>query len=209
MLPESKNNWSRPGPAGYKVKWLNLDRATLIKLSLLAGLGLVLLVTGRLIKSPATRPAPAESGGESYPTGTAVPVTGAGYQKNLEAQLAATLSQIAGAGQVIVQVSLEGGGSVSYATNSQQEVRSTEEKDPAGTTRTSQETRNEAQVVMARAGGEERPVVAGETLPAVRGVLVVASGARDPGVKEQLAQAVQVLLGLPAHKVMVLEKEGA
>lgn len=206
-MQDKRDDWDWPAAWGKNMKWVNIDRSTLIKLGLLAGLGVLLLVMGHLVKPSPAEKAPAEGGREAHPAGTAVPVTGSSYQADLEAQLAATLAQIKGAGEVVVQVSLEGGSSISYATNSQQEVRTSEEKDPTGITRTSQETRNEAQVVMAREGGSERPVVAGETLPAVRGVLVVASGARDPTTKERLAQAVQVLLGLPAHKVMVLERE--
>lgn len=206
-MQDKRDDWDWPAAWGKNMKWVNIDRSTLIKLGLLAGLGVLLLVMGHLVKPSPAEKAPAEGGREAHPAGTAVPVTGSSYQADLEAQLAATLAQIKGAGEVVVQVSLEGGSSISYATNSQQEVRTSEEKDPTGITRTSQETRNEAQVVMAREGGSERPVVAGETLPAVRGVLVVASGARDPSTKERLAQAVQVLLGLPAHKVMVLERE--
>lgn len=208
-MNDPHNDWKWPGSTSVKVRWLNLDRKTLLKLGLLAGLGVVLLITGHLVRVPVTGPLPGQSGNEGRPTGAAVPVTAPSYQKDLEAQLAATLTQVQGAGEVVVQVSLEGGGSVSYATNLQQENRTTEEKDGNGLTRSSQETRNEAQVVMAREGGTERPVVAGQTPPSVRGVLVIASGARDPAVKERLAQAVQVLLGLPAHKVMVLEREGA
>ncbi|MDK2855771.1 MAG: stage sporulation protein [Bacillota bacterium] len=206
-MRDKRDDWDWPGAWGKRLKWVNIDRNTMIKLGLLAGLGVLLLVVGNLMKPSPNGKAPAEGGREAHPTGTAVPVTGNSYQMNLEAQLANTLAQIKGAGEVVVQVSLEGGSSISYATNSQQEVRTSEEKDPTGSTRTSQETRSEAQVVMAREGGSERPVVAGETLPVVRGVLVVATGARDPSTKERLAQAVQVLLGLPAHKVMVLERE--
>lgn len=206
-MHDKRDDWAWSGVWGKKTKWVNIDRITLIKLGFLAGLGILLLMVGNLIKLSPAEKGPADIGREVHPSGTAVPVVGNNYQMALETQLASTLAQIKGAGEVVVQVSLEGGSSISYATNSQQEVRTSEEKDPTGVTRTSQETRNEAQVVMAREGGSERPVIAGETLPVVRGVLVVATGAQDPSIKERLAQAVQVLLGLPAHKVMVLERE--
>jgi stage III sporulation protein AG len=41
-------------------------------------------------------------------------------------------------------------------------------------------------------------------LPPLAGVVVVASGANDSRVKALLSQAVQVLYGVPAHRVIVL-----
>ncbi|HHT70076.1 MAG: hypothetical protein WAO22_04210 [bacterium] len=188
-------------------QWLKIDRYTLVKLGLLAGLGLILLIAGQLVKGPAQdRPSSSPSPGSTVASASKQ-IGSVSYQETLELQLANTLSQVRGAGQVLVHLSLEGGNRVTYATNRQEEVRSTEEKAPAGSTvRVSEEKRTEAQLVMAREGNAEYPVVVDEFLPTVRGVLVIAEGAKNPFIKEELSQAVQVVLGLPAHKVKVLER---
>ncbi|MGI6129926.1 MAG: hypothetical protein ACOYEO_07540 [bacterium] len=194
-----KNSW----------RWLNVDRQTLIKLGLLACLGVVLIVAGQLAKGTASVKTPENISPIDMSTAPApIPEQTTSYQQLLEQQLAATLSQIQGVGQVLVQLSLEGGSQHSYATNSQEEVRIVEETAPSGTLRVSEEKRIDAQLVMAREGSSERPVVVDEKFPSVRGVLIVAKGAADPTTKEELSQAVQVLLGLPAHKVKVMEREG-
>ncbi|HKM40012.1 MAG TPA: hypothetical protein VJ036_07080 [bacterium] len=189
-------------------RWLKMDRHTLVKLGLLAGLGIILLVVGRLgkiqssdITSPATPPS-------SSATANFDQAGLLSYQGIMEQQIENTLSQVSGAGQVLVQLSLEGGNRITLATNRQEEIRNTEEKEPAGSViRANEEKRTEAQLVMARQGSVEHPVVVDEFLPQVRGVLVVAEGAKTPHVKEELSQAMQVLLALPAHKVKVLERE--
>ncbi|NLG86165.1 MAG: hypothetical protein GX489_02995 [Firmicutes bacterium] len=209
MFEENKELYKGKPSGRANWRWLNIDRQTLVKLGLLACLGIVLIVVGQLVKSPA----PAKYPSDLAPITTAVVDTPVlegpfSYQQLLEQQLATTLSQIQGAGQVVVQLSLEGGNRVSYATNQQEEVRTTEEKASAETVRVSEEKRSEIQLVMAREGGSERPIVVDENLPTVRGIVVIAQGAADPTTKEELSQAVQVLLGLPAHKVKVLEREG-
>ncbi|NMA54649.1 MAG: hypothetical protein GX952_01795 [Firmicutes bacterium] len=194
----SKMQSSKLGLPGLK-----MDRYTLVKLGLLAGLGIILLVVGQMGKrSPTANPIP-----DFGAAGSPKPVGAVSYQEALEQQLAHSLSQVSGAGQVLVQLSLEGGNRVTYATNKQEEIRSTEEKATAdGAVRASEERRSETQLVMAREGSTEYPIVVDEFMPVVRGVLVVAEGAKNPFIKEELSQAVQVLLALPAHKVKVLER---
>ena len=43
-----------------------------------------------------------------------------------------------------------------------------------------------------------------EQAPRLAGVLVAAPGSADSGVKRELARATQTLLGVPAHRVMVV-----
>lgn len=188
--------------------WLNMDRYTLVKLGLLAILGIILLVVGQLAKSPASSvEAPSVPALTPKVAASVRNMPSQSYQEELEQRLATTLSQIRGAGQVLVQLSLEGGNRVVYATNQQEELRHIEEQAPAGTVRVNEEKRTEAQLVMARDGNTELPIVVDETLPTIQGVLVIADGASSPLIKEELSHAVQVLLGLPAHKVKVLEGE--
>jgi stage III sporulation protein AG len=102
--------------------------------------------------------------------------------------------------------------SITYRSGPRQDVvqdvsrtsRRTEEKDGGGTVRVTEEKQESVQAVMARPGGQDQPVVSRQEAPEIAGVLVVASGARDPRVCEMLARSVQTLLGLPAHRVQVV-----
>ena len=55
--------------------------------------------------------------------------------------------------------------------------------------------------------GISQPVVIMEERPKAVGVIVVAEGADNLAVREQVANAIQVLLDIPAHKVTVLPME--
>lgn len=118
--------------------------------------------------------------------------------------LEGVLCRIAGAGEVTVSITYRSGPRQDVLQDVTRTARRTEEKDPGGTVRVTQEEQEEVQAVMARPEGQDRPVISRQEAPEIAGVLVVASGAGDPAVREMLARAVQTLLGLPPHRVQVV-----
>lgn len=44
-------------------------------------------------------------------------------------------------------------------------------------------------------------------MPEIRGVIVVADGAKDPRLRYELSSAVQTALGIPAYKVKVISSK--
>ena len=127
-------------------------------------------------------------------------------EKDIAGQVSQILSQVQGAGQVMVTVSLESGPEQSYARNATTVKSSVEEKDTSGGARMTTETNEKTEVVFAQGQGEA--LVTKEMGPQIKGVLVVAEGAKDTQIKAQLSRAVQTMLNMPAHRVMVLPKEG-
>ena len=125
-------------------------------------------------------------------------------EKGIAAQISQILSQVQGAGQVMVTVSLEAGPEQSYARDASTVRSNVEEKDAGGGTRVTMETNEKSAVVFAEKQGAA--LVVKELGPRVQGVLVVAEGAKDPEIKAQLSRAVQTMMNLPAHKVLVLPK---
>ncbi|MEW6242733.1 MAG: stage III sporulation protein AH [Bacillota bacterium] len=168
---------------------------------LLAALALVLFIIGSVLSSAKRSP-------ETAPVIEAVNTSARGYERALAQELERMLSLVDGAGRVSCSVTLEGGVRTETAGNSSVTSRRTEEQDAQGGVRTITEETESVQVVMARSAGGEHPVIVWETAPKIAGVLVVADGASDSTIKAQLAQAVQTLLGLPAHKVIVLPRKG-
>ncbi|MGO0123003.1 hypothetical protein [Desulfothermobacter acidiphilus] len=124
----------------------------------------------------------------------------------LAARLARLLSQVEGAGKVEVTVRLSGSTKVDYATSQVASRRVTEEKDKGGGSRVVTEDNNNGQIVVLRGGQREEAVVQSEEAPRPLGVVVVADGASDPQVKERLFRAVQVALGIEAHRITVLSR---
>ena len=122
----------------------------------------------------------------------------------LTQELKIILSQIEGAGEVEVSITLASDGEKSYASNSVDEKREIEESNPQGTVQETVETKR----------SRDLAVTSGDALlienkfPQVIGVLVVAEGAKYPVVKERLTAATATLLDIPSHKVSVMPGQG-
>lgn len=130
-------------------------------------------------------------------------------EKSLETDLEDILSKIEGVGQIKVRVILASGKQYEYAYNQNVEKRVTEEKDQQGGTRITTETKDGQQMIIVRdtQSNSERPVILKELRPPVKGVIVVAEGAKDSLVKSNLLQAVHTVLGIPVYKVTVMPME--
>jgi stage III sporulation protein AG len=126
------------------------------------------------------------------------------YEDVLEAKLSNILSQLKGAGSVVVNITLENGSIQQHAKNITRESKTIQEKDPAGGIRTTTENKESEQILVNRENGTEHPVIVQEIKPSIKGVLVIAEGAYDSTVKANLTKAVETCLGVPSYKVTVL-----
>lgn len=133
---------------------------------------------------PESAPAPAQSAQDLI-----------GYEDRVAQQVQSALSAIQGAGKVRVALNLQGGPSYLYAFD---QTTSRQQTGTAGQGTTTTQTQ------LATAGSGQSPVLTQEMAPKVIGALVVATGARDPLVRQELVQAAQALLGLPAYAIEVL-----
>lgn len=178
-------------------------------LLIMAMVGIFLIVFANTMGS-GSKEAVAVSGGDS-----AGPLNGAdgGWPTGLEReevglarQLERILSQIEGAGEVMVSVKMASGPRYEYATNLNTVTR--QGGGGGGEGQSVKEDNQEHQVVLAQAsGGGQQPVVVQEKPPEVQGVLVVAEGGNDPWVRWRISRAVQTLLGVSADQVEVLSRE--
>lgn len=118
----------------------------------------------------------------------------------LEQRLKSMLSRVQGAGEVEVMVNYAASAELSVAFNTQ-----TQEEDSAQDGQGSSASRNvDSAVATVQQQGTEQPVVLREDAARIAGVLVVAAGASDPGVRMRLTDAVCTLLDVPASDVEVL-----
>ncbi len=121
------------------------------------------------------------------------------YKTNTERSLEKILSSVHGVGSVSVMITLFDEGETLYAKDESAENR-TESDDR-------QSTGEHTFVLKNDAGGGESPIVVRKSTPSVSGVLVVASGAKDPLIKEEIVSAVRAVLGVKAHRIEVLQKK--
>lgn len=126
------------------------------------------------------------------------------YEEILEAKLSNILSQVRGAGAVSVNVMLESSSTQEHAKNLVKETKTIQEKDTAGGSRTTTETKENQQILVGKENGTDKPVMVREIKPPIKGVLVIAEGAYDSNVKANLTKAVEAGLGIPSYKITVL-----
>ncbi|AGB40513.1 hypothetical protein Halha_0539 [Halobacteroides halobius DSM 5150] len=129
------------------------------------------------------------------------------FKEKIENQLQETLSLIAGVGKVKVNLTLDTSSEYIYIRNNIHSKEEVVETDNNGGQRKTLQTENEDKVVVVNQGGSEEPVIKKKIKPKIRGVLVVAEGAKNSYVRAKLIRAVEVGLGIPSHKIAVLPKE--
>ncbi len=118
----------------------------------------------------------------------------------LAGELARTLERIEGVGRVQVKVNLKSRSRKIWERQVRESKRTSHEQNTVNT-----EDSIDNELVFAKdRNGYDQPVLKEELAPIVEGVIVVAEGARDVRIKGILIDAVTTLLGIPAHRVMVI-----
>lgn len=122
---------------------------------------------------------------------------------DLESKLETILAKIEGAGEVDAMITYESSEQIEPAFNSNATKEETTEKDSQGGERTvTTSSENKTMIT----SGENNPIVIKTSEPKIKGVLVVASGAHDPEVKQKLYNAVQTALQVSGHQVLIESK---
>ena len=127
-------------------------------------------------------------------------------QLDLNGQMENILSSIEGAGAVRVMITYESGTEIVPATSENTETTTTNDESD-GSSKTSETVRKETDIVTVQDQSDSSALVLKEKMPEVKGVLVIAEGAGDIGVKMDLLRAVQTLLNISADKVDVFEMQ--
>ncbi|NMB23991.1 MAG: hypothetical protein GX986_00490 [Firmicutes bacterium] len=131
------------------------------------------------------------------------------FEEDIENGLAKMLSQIEGVGTVQVMVSVITGSRLEVARDINGDKTTTTETDKQGGQRHVVAERFNEKVVIVREGqgSADKPIVLSEYRPVIGGVLVVADGAKNPGIKLRIARAVATAVDIPAHRVMVVARK--
>lgn len=185
---------------GSRKKWI--ENAAIVIL-----IGIILLIAGGTLFGGGKKP----SQDAEPPKGAkVVEASGASNQAlntNEEERLEAILAQIDGVGKVDVMITYATGKESVPAYDIRQSENNTQEKDSGGGTRSINQRESDRKLVYEddQSGGK-KPVIIKDLQPAVRGVVVVADGAREPQVRESICKAVQVAMDVPLHKIQVFER---
>lgn len=160
-------------PADWKKGW---DRWKYILLVVLVGVVLLLMPSGRNSGEPR---AANQMGGEAFDL------------EGMEQKLERALSQIQGAGEVTVLLTLK---------ESSRQVL-------ARDTQVSDSTQSSTAVIVSQGAGNEQTVPLQSVYPKYQGALVVCTGGDVARVKLELLEAVRALTGLSAEKISICKRQ--
>lgn len=190
--------------AGCSIRKLKKDQLLIL---FLTGVLLVVIAlpsgggkTGAHSDDPdsAGRNAPADSSGEDQMD----------YIRYLEQKLEEVISQMEGAGDVTVMVTLQSSSEKVVekdASSGQENV--TEADSQGGTRSTVSKNLEETTVYASGEDAEGSPYVSKELSPRIEGVLVVAEGGGRAEIKQDITEAVEALFGIESHKIRIMKKQ--
>lgn len=128
------------------------------------------------------------------------------YVTDLEDRLRTVLMKVEGIGAVEVMITLKGSKEVVVLKDEPYTKESVNEVDGEGGSRNSNKTEQSDTTIMVEGSdGVTRPYVLKEIEPEVEGILVIAQGGDKAVIQSEIIDAVQVLFGVPSHKVKVMK----
>ncbi len=122
------------------------------------------------------------------------------YTRQIESDLENVLSAVKGVGKVKVRVSVSEYGEKVLASDEKKEINRESEND-----KNTNKTMEEHTALIYGSGASEQPFVIKEKLPGPSGVLVVAEGGGNEGVKLEVYEAVKALYGISGHRIKVTQ----
>lgn len=121
-------------------------------------------------------------------------------EQKLAEKISSTIEQMRGVGKVKVLVTLSSGLKKEYAKDESITKRDSKVTDKQGSVQeTTETTENDKLVIPSNA----LPVVVMEESPQIAGVLIIAQGATDPQIREEIFTAVKTLLNIETIKINV------
>lgn len=132
------------------------------------------------------------------------------YGEYLEQKLTATLEQMEGVGEVSVMITFSSSAKQIVEKDASLTRSNTTESDSQGGTRSVYDVESGEETIYIKTDSEQQPYVIQTILPEISGVLIVAGGAKDAGIKVSIVETAQALFDVEAHKISVVamgEKE--
>lgn len=123
----------------------------------------------------------------------------------LKEDLENILSNIDGAGKVQVMITYTESSEVKAMYNESTKESTTEETDSTGGVRTIAQVDSSKEVVYTEDDGKKVPITEKVIMPKVEGAIILAEGANDALIKNNIILAVEAVTGLSTHKIQVFQ----
>ncbi len=164
-----------------------------VKIIMLLGIsGILLIFLSQVFSSPKPEENKSVEAGET--------VTTAEYRRTLEQDLAAFISQIEGAGETKVMVTLKGTGETVYLKEQDTDVN---QQGDSGTDNFSEHRSVSESYVVTDGKDGRNTVVKSQLEPEIKGVVVVCAGGDSPVVQSRILDAVTTALDLSSVRVYI------
>ncbi|WP_310604027.1 stage III sporulation protein AG [Anaerosporobacter sp.] len=133
-------------------------------------------------------------------------VTEDSYESEMEEKLKVVLKKVEGIGDVEVMITLKSSKEKITLKDTPYSQETLSETDSSGGTRQSNTIDKKDETVLQNSGsGGSTPYVVKELEPEIEGVLVIAQGGGSQTIISEIVDAVEVLFGVPAHKIKVMK----
>lgn len=123
----------------------------------------------------------------------------------LKKDLEKILSNIEGAGNVQVMITYTESSEIKAMFNENVKESTTEETDSTGGIRTISQTDSSKEVVYTEDNGKKLPITEKVIMPKIEGAIILAEGANDASIKNNIILAVEAVTGLSTHKIQVFK----
>lgn len=128
------------------------------------------------------------------------------YVEEMEQKLSQALTKVSGIGKTEVMITVKSSKEVVINKDTPVSSETVEEKDSNGGTRKSSNNKKEEETILVTGkGGESLPYVIKELEPEIAGVVIIAEGGDNQIVINEITDAVEVLFGVPVHKIKVMK----
>lgn len=124
---------------------------------------------------------------------------------SLEFELESIIKKLDGVEDVNVLITYEESNRIVPVYNEDMQESKTQEEDNQGGIRTINESSSKKEVVYEEENGLRKVVTSKIVKPEIKGAVVVAKGANNANVKNNIKQIVQAATGLATHKIQVFE----
>ena len=129
------------------------------------------------------------------------------YEQHLKLNLEKVLSSIEGVGKVSAMITFESSSEMIPAIETKSNKTLTSEADNQGGKREVEQIEEDEKIlILNKQDGDQQPLILKELKPKVKGVIIVAEGVEDPGIKRAVYDAAKTVLGIKAHKVKIFKK---
>lgn len=133
------------------------------------------------------------------------------YARYLEKHLEEILSQVKGAGEVRVMITLTDSGERIVEKDTESTTETIKEEDSQGGSRTTMnDSRSETSIYNSGSGeglnSAGEPYVTKEKTPVVGGIIVIADGGDNGVVVQNITEAIQALFDIDTHKIKVMKR---